>query len=331
MSGEVGLETSVTPSFGRPLLAVGLAMAMLIAGCRGGTRPSSAPSASAQKDVPQPISGRAQQTPTLPKPEPDAPAPLAIPSAEEAVLVGFLHPAIPGSVSLLGWWGPKTGWQRWYAAGDLQAGEKLFRPGAVWTLYNLSCPGFPVEVTTEQPHADDYGDGTSLSAKIKRLPARGCRQWLAVSSPKRLARGRVRSVPATGDATTSAIRRVLRDRGIWETPARIVQNLAADLNHDGREERLLSVTFGEGERSQRMVFGAYRNASEGLEVAEIPGARKMSLLGRSWVDVVAVVDIDGDGRREVAVNLPMDEYSGFEVYRFDDTGFHVVLDYGWGP
>jgi len=235
------------------------------------------------------------------------------------------------SIVLTGVWSLRTGWR---GTDDPSFGAHLPR-SAKWSLYHIG--RVPVVTAGGAPHTAQERSGqryycVDLAASADALahapgePA----DWLAVSGPATADRRQVTVLPTTQDSLVEEVRRRLGSPGLWQSPhSRVVQNIALDLNGDGRQDRLVTVNNG--------LFGD----SNFIVAAWRPGKRalRLSVLARTVTSreerpdddrvlaarVFAVGDVNGDGLAEVAVSWGIPDGNGMDLYQFEPRGFRRVI------
>ena len=268
------------------------------------------------------------------RPGPAARAASRAPSRSRVVLVGWSRGGLMENgreeISLVGTWSSASGWRN-RREEDLL---KLLPQGGTWTLYETGRP--PVEVTADKPRWRRWREGDlqqrSVAAGLASRPPVTPGSWLAASGAACVDRRPVHLLPPTEDAVTKAVRQQLTKHHLWQSPdAHIQQNISVDLNGDGHDDRLVTVYQG---------MGTGPGGPVDLIVAAIAGrtgARHLTVMTEgSWkrvqrlggflgAQVVAVGDINGDGRCEVGIRLLSNDYAGLEVHTAVGTGTRRVL------
>jgi hypothetical protein len=282
----------------RPRLVLTILLALLTAACAGGVAPSPRP--------PHASRGR-------------------------MVLVGWSVGGITGTghehISLLGAWTPERGWRR-REDEDLL---KLLPRGGTWVLYATGRS--PVRVRTDRARETRGNNRVGyVSARLTTRVPLPPGMWVGALGARRARSFRVRLPEAARDRAASRILGQLRRQGYLQSrEAALTQDIAVDLNRDGAEDRLLTVGSG---------LTASKTGPVDLVVAAIAtrgGAFRLTILTkRAWhrmhtlssflsAKIVAVADINGDGRCEVALSLGGNDYAGLELYTMGSRGLSRVL------
>jgi hypothetical protein len=124
----------------------------------------------------------------------------------------------------------------------------------------------------------------------------------------------------------------LARRGIAKPAPQFDQIVRTDLDGDGIEEQILNVVrIGQdraraGDHSVLMVTRGTGQSLRNFVIQDEVTAQDSEFSSTLWRNrIVAVVDIDGDGTAEIVTNGAYVYGGGWEVIRFDGSGFDYVL------
>ncbi|NIM06841.1 MAG: hypothetical protein GTO55_09900, partial [Armatimonadetes bacterium] len=273
------------------------------------------------------------------------------------VLIGTVRGS---EIRLAGVWQPKTGWR---SAANADEDKELMPDGTVWTLYSLDerqqavfnvVSGVvpPVKATSGPPHIKPRYDPVHMKNRAEDFcvsaelgsPPEG-EYPLAVSGVDFIDERPVRVLPRGVDYITNQVCEYLVEEGPFKRPKRIHQVLRADLDGDDEEEHLVTVrghapAYYEPEDriivcSNYAIAAAHRKQSGGYAISVLTQTSQDILRGAygsgvEHAEILAIADINGDGRREVAISTKGSDWWAFEVYAFDGSQFRQVLFFG-GP
>ncbi|NIM06839.1 MAG: hypothetical protein GTO55_09890 [Armatimonadetes bacterium] len=147
------------------------------------------------------------------------------------------------------------------------------------------------------------------------------------------------------DPATTRLCKHLLDNSPFKEIRQVNQVVYADLDGDSEEEHL--ITFEGGVRfyyaprdkaspaKNSMIAVAHMTDSDTHRVSILTEMAQSMLRGPffhsagvRYAEILAITDINGDGRREVAINTDGADWWAFEVYAFDGNRFHQVLFFG---
>lgn len=222
---------------------------------------------------------------------------------------------------------------RWRSLEPKDSQVRALLPrGGKWLFYHVGEQPISAWSTALWPYTI-HGGARRYAAQVSALRgAKPGKMWLAVSGAGRVDRGAVTVLPNRDDSLVQRVRERLRgsrEPGVREfREAQIQQNLAADLNGDSREDRVL--TLGNG--NTNLVL-AVLTRSDGRLVPQVLSRTVSS--GEQYPDdthvlaaeVFAIADIDGNGTREVAVSWGIPDGGGVDVYRLRENTFRREVHY----
>ncbi len=247
------------------------------------------------------------------------------------VLIGYCDYR---DVALIGTWSRRSGWRDPAARRSESVFRELLPRGGQWALYHTGRD--PILVTTKAPHVSlgEHGERHYYADLIKPTgDGRDSRHrdWIAVSGEYAVDRRRLDSLPNVDDEMTRAMRRGLTEARVpVSRDARIRQNADVGLDGSGHRERLLVFAPGPQPGAALIVVG-WRTAEGKLRLSIV--ARPGDDLLRNefaMAQVLTVADINGDGRREVAVLWGIPDGMGVDLYEFSASGPKRVLRSVWG-
>ncbi len=149
---------------------------------------------------------------------------------------------------------------------------------------------------------------------------------------------------ADSPAYVKAARDWLDHLGLTAAPVRLTQVIRTDLEGDGVDEVLLAGAYNNivvadaDLKVGRYAFLLLRKLVDGRVVTSLvdgyfdplPYAQEQTIDGWSSVDVIAVVDLDGDGVAEVAVTVGTWEGIDYGVYRLQGSALLQQANCGCG-
>jgi hypothetical protein len=153
---------------------------------------------------------------------------------------------------------------------------------------------------------------------------------------------------AAESADQDAVREILQQKGIEQPKVKITQVLRADLDGDGIDEELLSATNDRPDQRDRVLATAdpqpgdytlvvFRKLADGEAQDTVvdgeyypKGWDRNAPHDPSVRDVLAILDVDGDGRLEVLVRKRYHEGGGIAVYAVEGKQPKLVFAEGCG-
>ncbi|HLW35969.1 MAG TPA: FG-GAP repeat protein [Chthoniobacterales bacterium] len=185
----------------------------------------------------------------------------------------------------------------------------------------------------------------TLSVSLSPKPDKGV---IAIAAPWNALPRKVQVLDATQKVYTDAVRDFLKTKGIDQPKVKIDNIVRVDLDGDGEEEVLVSATnylSKDNTVPMRSPAGSYsmvilrRVVNGKVETQLVEGEfhpKAYSSSDESSFDapnaykVVAVLDLDGDGKMEIVVGSHYYEGEATTIYRRDPKKIEAVLDVGCG-
>ncbi len=187
----------------------------------------------------------------------------------------------------------------------------------------------------------------TLAVSLSPKPEKGV---IAIAAPWNALPRKPKVTDATQKAYVDAVRDFLKTKGIEQPKVKIDEILRVDLDGDGEEEVLISATnyFGKKDRvpmrspaeSYSMVL--LRRAVAGkVETQLVAGEFHPKAYPRKGPDdasfdapnaykVIAVLDLDGDGKMEIVVDSNYYEGQEITIYRYDPKKAEALLSVSCG-
>jgi hypothetical protein len=195
-----------------------------------------------------------------------------------------------------------------------------------------------------KPKHEDLPCEETLSVTLSPKPAKGV---IAVAGTWNALPRKVQSLDATQKTYADAVRDFLKSKGIKEPRVKIDNIVRVDLDGDGEEEVLISATnFFENDNSvpMRSPAGSYscvllrRVVGGKVETRLVEGefhpkayvGKEDSFDAPNAYKVIAVLDLDGDGKMEIVVGSRYYEGEATTIYRCDAKKCEQLLSVGCG-
>ncbi len=262
---------------------------------------------------------------------------LALLVAVTSVAAADLHPIVEvQSGYLFG----ASGDGKWIKAKEA---AKSLADQTTYRVYGLT-QQFGEAKSGGKPKSEDVPCEQTLSVPLSPKPGKGL---IAIAAPWNALPRKVQVVDPTQKVYLDAVRDFLKTKSIDQPKVKIDNIIRVDLDGDGEEEVLISATnyFSQdngvpmrspagsysvvllrriiaGKVETRLVEGEFHpNACVGKEDSfDAPNAYK----------VIAVLDLDGDGKMEIVVGSRYYEGEATTIYRCDPKKFEDVLSVGCG-
>src|SRR5215471_4057697 len=201
------------------------------------------------------------------------------------------------------------------------------------------------EAKGDKPKPEDAPCEETLSVTLSPKPEKGV---IAVAGTWNALPRKVQSLDATQKVYIDAVRDFLKTKGIAE-PKVIIDNIVrVDLDGDGEEEVLISATnYLSKEKSvpMRSPAGSYscvllrRVVAGKVETQLVEGeffpkayvsSDQSSFNAPNAYKVIAVLDLDGDGKMEIVIESRYYEGEATAIYRADPKKIEQLLSVGCG-
>ena len=248
-------------------------------------------------------------------------------------LVGEVYPSgatEKSSVWLGGAYFPGKGWRT-----DVQSKGALL-PGVRWQLFGLNGAG--PNVVSDKGEINDVPAG--YLAQL-RQNVTGDALMIAISNVGSEAQPRLPRAQSLNQETYQrAVATLLRAEGLNIQRAKLTQLLRVDLNGDGVEEVLMAASsrpdYGHTPQEKRGDYSmlAIRYVDNGVVKTKVLDAsiskKNVAFSAPGYVEVLACVDVGGDGKMEIIGANGYYEGNGFEVWQFDGHNVKSVINAGWG-
>ena len=214
----------------------------------------------------------------------------------------------------------------------------LFQSGTRFSLFDLSGKSESAvigKVTRDDRLPENFY--ASFSHRAQNAP-----QKLALHGARNPQPRRVRKLSAKSRTYRRAMSQVLQSKGVRVLAPKLTQVLRVDLNGDGQSEVLLAARSGDnmGRRAFAKrgdyALAAVRYVVNGRVQTKVLDAdiyTRDAMGGASAVTdftFLSCVDIDGDGKMEIAVSSRYYEGSSVVIYSFDGRNFREVMEFGNG-
>lgn len=225
---------------------------------------------------------------------------------------------------------PGAGWR-----DDAQSRAALY-PGTRWQSFGLNGPGRGFTTGAIAPPDVPVGIVAPARQELPQSDEMIAIANVGLSAQPRLPRAQNLDQPLYQKAAAQ----LLCARGLDVQSASLHQLLRVDLNGDGTEEVLMAARsrpdFGATPetRAGDYTLTALRFV-DGGKVKTVPldvevATKNVAFGAPNDSDILACVDVDGDGKMEIIVSTGYYEGWGFEVWQFDGHAVKRVLQAGWG-
>ena len=184
----------------------------------------------------------------------------------------------------------------------------------------------------------------TLSVSLSPKPDKGV---VAIAAPWNALPRKVQVLDPTQKVYADAVRDFLKIKGIEQPKVKIDNIIRADLDGDGEEEVLISATnyfSKDASVPMRSPAGSYlmvllrRVVAGKVETQLVEGEfhpkayvrKEDSFDAPNAYKVIAVLDLDGDGKMEIVVNSRYYEGEATTIYRCDPKKVEELLSIGCG-
>ena len=208
--------------------------------------------------------------------------------------------------------------------------------GTRWQLFGLRGAG--PSVTSGPLLPPDVPEGY---ASQLRQAVPGNVQMLAIANALPNAQPRLpRMQSLNQESYQRAAAGLLRAQGLNIERAQLTQLMRVDLDGDGVEEVLFSArsrpNYGDTPEEKRGDYSLIGlRYVDGGQVKTVTLASSVSTKDVAFAapykfEIMSCVDVDGDGKMEIAGANNYYEGNGFDVWRFDGRDVKIVMSAGWG-
>ena len=214
----------------------------------------------------------------------------------------------------------------------------LFKSGTLFSLFDLN--GSNESAVIGKVTRDDRLPENFYASLLHR--AQNAPQKLALSGAKNPQPRRVRKLSVNAKTYRRALSRILQSNGVRVLAPKLTQVLRVDLNGDGQSEVLLAARSGDnmGHKAYAKrgdyALAAVRYVVNGRVQTKVLDADIYThdamggAVAASDFAFLACVDINGDGKMEIAVASRYYEGSSIAIYSFDGRNFRKVMEFGSG-
>ena len=229
---------------------------------------------------------------------------------------------------------------KWIKADEA---SKSLTDGAIYRVYGLTQS--LGDAKGGKASAEDAPCEQTFSVSLSPKPDNGV---IAIAAPWNALPRKVQLLDPTQKVYVDAVRDFLKTKGIAEAKVKIGNIIRVDLDGDGEEEVLISTTnyFTKDDSvPMRSPAGSYsavilrRVVNGKVETQLVEGeffpkayssSDQSSFNAPNAYKVVAVLDLDGDGKMEIIVGSRYYEGEATTIYRCDPKKIEAVLDVGCG-
>jgi len=195
-----------------------------------------------------------------------------------------------------------------------------------------------------KPNHEDLPCEDTLSVSLSAKPANAT---IAVAGTWNALPRKVQVLDSTQKVYVDAVRDFLKTKGIEQPKVKIDNIVRVDLEGDGEEEVLISATnYFSNDKSvpMRSIAGSYscvllrRVVAGKVETQLVEGEfypkdyvrKEDSFDAPNAYNVIAVLDLDGDGKMEIVVGSRYYEGEATTIYRCDSKKCEQLLSVGCG-
>ena len=190
-----------------------------------------------------------------------------------------------------------------------------------------------------KPKSEDLPCEETLSVALSPKREKGL---IALAAPWNALPRKPQVSDTTQQVYVDAVRNFLKTKGIEQPKVKIESILRVDLNGDGEDEVLISATnyfSKDGSVPMRSPAGSYsmvllrRVVGGKVEAQLVEGEfypKATDYNAPNAFQVVAVLDLDGDGKMEIVVGSRYYEGEATTIYRCDPKKIEAVLSVGCG-
>lgn len=219
---------------------------------------------------------------------------------------------------------------------------KSMRDETTYRAYGLTEP--LGEAKGSKPKSADAECPETLVVPLSPKPEKGV---IAIAAPWNALPRKPRELDTTQKVYLDAVRDFLKTKGIEQAQVKIDNIVRVDLDGDGEEEILISATnylSKDGSVPMRSPAGSYslvilrRVVAGRVETQLVEGEfhpkayvrKEDSFDAPNAYKVIAVLDLDGDGKMEIVVGSNYYEGEAITIYRCDSKKCEALLSVGCG-